>query len=206
MKTTLFAILLITAFLVKPTAGHAQGTVTFDQPPVGSNVVHYLWFYNDPSGMSFSIAPQVPDNYLERLTGVSGHPSNGSAHLEQIPFWPIQPLTTFNLATASAFGLVSVDLADPVAPSLSPVSITFNGFREDNSMITQSFTVGGGSSSAFQTFLFGQDFASGLVRVEIPSGAWAMDNLAFTVPEPRIVTLTILGLLNLALRRRGDNA
>lgn len=88
-----------------------------------------------------------------------------------------------------------MDLADPVAPSLAPVSITFNGFRFDDSLVTQTFTVGGGGSSSFQTFLFNPDFASGLVRVEIPSTAWAMDNLAFTVPEPGAGSLMVIGLL-----------
>lgn len=50
------------------------------------------------------------------------------------------------------------------------------------------------------------DFAPGPLSTDIQAPPWTMDNLAFTVPEPRIVTLTILGLLNLALRRRGDNA
>jgi len=99
------------------------------------------------------------------------------------------------------FGLISVDLADPVAPSLTPIGITFNGFRADDSMVSQTFTVGGGGSTTFQTFYFSSDFAHGLVRVEIPSPAWAMDNLVW-IPEPSSSSMLIFGILVLAARRR----
>jgi hypothetical protein len=99
------------------------------------------------------------------------------------------------------FGLVSVDLADPVAPSLSPVAITFNGFKAGGLMVTQTFTVGGGGSSSFQRVYFGPDFAGGLLRVEIPSPAWAMDNIVW-IPEPNGAALLLGGLVFLALRRR----
>jgi len=191
MKRPFFAVVLIAAFLAEAAAANAQGIVTFDQPWVGNNAVHYLWFYNDPSGMSFSISPQMPDNYLERLTGVNGHPTNGSPHLEHTRFGAIQSLTTFNRLNASPFGLLSVDLADPVAPSTTPISITFNGFKTDGSMVSQTFTTSG-SGSSFQTYLFNSDFAVGLARVEIPSAAWAMDNIVW-IPEPSAVSLILLG-------------
>jgi hypothetical protein len=89
------------------------------------------------------------------------------------------------------FGLVSVDLADPVAPSLSPIGITFNGYRADGSMVSQTFTTPG-SGSSFQTHFFNPVFASDLVRVEMPSPAWAMDNVVW-VPEPTTWTLLLLG-------------
>ncbi|MCX8089714.1 MAG: PEP-CTERM sorting domain-containing protein [Verrucomicrobiae bacterium] len=93
-----------------------------------------------------------------------------------------------------------MDLADPAAPSLTPIFITFNGFRADGSMVSQTFTVGGGGSSSFQTFYFNAAFAHGLVRVEIPSPAWAMDNLVW-IPEPGPLALLGLGLVALAWRR-----
>jgi hypothetical protein len=99
------------------------------------------------------------------------------------------------------FGLLAVDLADLMAPSLTPVSITFNGFKADGSTVSQTFIVGGGGSSSFQTFQFGSDFALGLVRVEIPSPAWAMDNLVW-IPEPNTAGLLVGGLLVLAASQR----
>jgi hypothetical protein len=101
----------------------------------------------------------------------------------------------------SLFDLLSVDLADPLAPSLSPISIVFNGFRADGSAVSQTFVVGGGGSSSFTTFQFNSSF-SDLVRVEIPSPAWAMDNLVYYIPEPCSTSLLLIGLACL-LGRRG---
>jgi hypothetical protein len=67
-------------------------------------------------------------------------------------------------------------------------------------MVSQTFTVGGGGSSSFQTFYFGPAFAHGLVRVEIPSPAWAMDNLVW-IPEPGAGALLGLAAALLAARK-----
>ncbi len=91
-----------------------------------------------------------------------------------------------------------MDLADPVAPSLSPTGITFSGFKTDGSTVSQTFTVGGGGSTTFQTFTFGPEFAHSLLRVEIPSAAWAMDNIVW-IPEPGSGGLLVLGLLAFGL-------
>ena len=97
------------------------------------------------------------------------------------------------------FGLVSVDLADPVSPSSSALNITFNGYKSDGSMVSQTFTTPG-SGSSFQTYFFNSFFATDLVRVEMPSSAWAMDNLVF-VPEPSAGSFLLAGLLAMALRK-----
>jgi hypothetical protein len=65
--------------------------------------------------------------------------------------------------------------------------------------VSQTFTVGGGGSTTFHTFLFNADFALGLTRVEIPSAAWAMDNLIW-IPEPSTASLFLVGLLALVHR------
>jgi hypothetical protein len=65
--------------------------------------------------------------------------------------------------------------------------------------VSQTFTIGGGGATTFQTFTFDSSFAAGLTRVEIPSMAWAMDNIVFT-PEPSPCALLGLGLCSLALR------
>ena len=208
MKTHSFAATLIVLLQVLPleTVLQAQGTVSFNYPWADGGL-SYPSLYYDSSSISFGIGNRTPP--FEGMIHVgafdpTGYPHNGTPYLSFVNTLGTPQFVVFAWTNAASlghsfsngapFGLTSVDLADPVAPSLSPVSITFNGFREDNSMITQSFTVGGGSSSAFQTFLFGQDFASGLVRVEIPSGAWAMDNLVF-IPEPGSCALLGLGLL-----------
>ena len=68
-------------------------------------------------------------------------------------------------------------------------------------MVSQTFTTPGARATTFQTYSFGPDFASSLVRVEIPSPAWAMDNLVW-VPEPSAGSLLALSLLALLARKR----
>lgn len=178
----------------------AQGMVTFDQPWLSNGTVYYNQYF-DSSGIELRLADLgQPDANLVRIgVGLAGHPNNSTPHIEFDNYLNIQQHTTIFQTNGSPFGLTAVDLADPVAPSLAPVSITFNGYRADDSMVSQTFTTLG-SGSAFQTFYFGSDFAFGLTRVEIPSSAWAMDNLVF-VPEPGAGVLLGLGLLALASAR-----
>jgi hypothetical protein len=180
----------------------AQGTVTFNNPWVGSGVGYAsLWYYD---GLSFRVSPAAPQPHdAIAVVGavLDGHPSNGTPHMEFVNRPDISEYVAFSLTNGGLFGVTSVDLADPVAPSLSPVSISFNGFKWDGSAVSQTFTTGGGGVSTFQTYYFNTDFANGLVRVEIPSAAWAMDNLLW-VPEPSTTALAGLGLLALGLRRR----
>ena len=190
----------------------AQGTVTFDQPGITNGVSGFsLDYYN---GMSFRIGNRTwPFDIPAQIgVGLAGHPNNGTPHAEFVNTLGTAQFILFAWTNAarfgdraftsgSPFGLLAVDLADPVAPSLAPIAITFNGFKADNSMVSQTFTVGGGGSTTFQTFLFNPDFAFGLTRVEIPSPAWAMDNLVW-IPEPGTISLLLVGLLALVCRRR----
>ena len=111
-----------------------------------------------------------------------------------------------SLANGSTFGVTSVQLADPNSPSLSPVSISFIGYLASGSARTNTFTTPGNGPSTFATYTFDSNFASGLTSVDILASRWAMDNLAFTVPEPNSFALVVLGLLGLARRRRGRRA
>jgi len=193
-------------------AAQAQGTVTFNYPWANDGV-SYLSL-GQFEVMSFRVNPYPPDPHDDVMhvgaTGPAGYPHNGTPYVAFTSTLGIPQYVVFAWTNAASsgrsflngapFGLVSVDLADPVAPSLSPVDITFNGFRADGSMVSQTFTVGGGGSSAFQRFTFGPDFGHGLVRVEIPSPAWAMDNLVW-VPEPSVYALLGLGVLALGIRK-----
>lgn len=181
----------------------AQGTITFIN---GGTTQNYY-----EGGMGFHVvAPTNQPLMLEVMVliraGISSHPTNGTPHMEFDRSYLTQSnYVVFSLTSGSLFGLTSVDLADTFAPSSTPVSITFNGILADNSVVTTTFTTAGGGSATFQNFLFGAAFASGLVRVEIPSAVWAMDNLVFgnvtPVPEPGTVSLIAVGLLAFAMRR-----
>lgn len=215
------ALLLCVVAAVVGMAGvaglHAQGTVSFDHPWLPAGVAGFSLGYFD--GMSFRVSPYPPqphdDVMLVGASGVAGHPNNATPHAEFNNTLGIPQDVLFSLTDAASlghsftngapFGLTSVDLADAVAPSLSPVSITFNGFRADGSMVSETFTTPG-SGSSFQTYYFDADFASGVVRVQLPSPAWAMDNIVFTVPEPSAAVLLSLGLLGFVLRKRAGHA
>ena len=106
----------------------------------------------------------------------------------------------FSLTNGSAFGLTSVQLADPNSPSSSMLPITFVGVRVGGSTVTNIFTTLGNGADHLLNYQFTSDFSSGLTSVEILSARWAMDNLAFNVPEPSVGSLLLLGLLTLGWR------
>jgi hypothetical protein len=194
-------------------SARSQGTINFDYPWVNDGLGGFSLNYY--SGMSFRVDPYPPqphdDVMLVGATGPAGYPHNGTPYAAFISTLGIPQQVIFARTNAASlgrpflngdhFGLLSVDLADPMAPSLSPVAITFNGFKAGGVMVSQTFTVGGGGSSSFQKVYFGSDFAGGLLRVEIPSPAWAMDNIVW-IPEPNGAALLLGGLVFLALRRR----
>jgi hypothetical protein len=190
----------------------AQGIVTFNQPWLDNGISGFSMIYRD--GFSFRVKDQSSPYEGALVVGAvppDGHPYGSGPYASLVSTRQQMILAMTNAATTgnfswtdgAPFGLVSVDLADPVAPSLAPISIVFNGFRADGSMITQTFTVGGGGSSSFARYQFNPEFASDLVRVEIPSPAWAMDNLVYNVPEPGTAGLFLLGLAALLFRRAG---
>jgi hypothetical protein len=206
-----FGVLLL--ILKSLAAANGQGTFTFNYPWVNDGVGGFsLAFYD---GFSFRIDPySLPYNEVKIIgaTGPAGYPHNGTPYilfttnLVNIPkslvfAWTDAASMGKPFTNGTPFGLASVDLSDPVAPSLAPVVITFNGFKAGGVVVSQTFTVGGGGSSSFQRVYFGSDFAGGLLRVEIPSPAWAMDNLVW-IPEPSGTALLLSGLLFCGLWRR----
>jgi hypothetical protein len=181
-----------------------QGTINFNEPWNYVGQIPYQSYRE--GGMSFLVTappPRQPYYSMVRMGSLitSGVPHNGTPYL-RFSGSSLQPDTVvFGLGNGNPFGLISVDLADPVAPSQTPLAITFNGYRTDGALVSATFSAGGGNSQSFQTFLFGSGFASGLERVEIPSQFWAMDNLVF-VPEPGVWSLLGPGVLALAVWRR----
>jgi hypothetical protein len=102
---------------------------------------------------------------------------------------------SFGLLDGSSFTPVSVDLAEFSDVVRDPVTVHFVGYRADGTILTDDITTAGlftGVAPVFQTFSFDPAF-SDLVRVEVPTIAWSLDNLVLSVPEPGTNTLLALG-------------
>jgi hypothetical protein len=112
--------------------------------------------------------------------GAANTPGNGTPFMGWFRQYNPFDYVELSLTNGSTFGLTSVQLADPVNPSLSPVSISFIGYPAVGSAVTNTFTTSGPGPSTFATYTFNAEFSSGLSRVDILAPRWAMDNLAFT--------------------------
>ncbi|MCO5053951.1 MAG: hypothetical protein M9920_16865 [Verrucomicrobiae bacterium] len=111
----------------------------------------------------------------------------------------------FSFTNGSSFNLVAVDLAEYSTVVPDAVTVPFYGYRADGSVVFTSFTTDGiidgtGPLADFQTFYFGAEF-SNLLRVEIPTQNWTLDNLVISIPEPSSLALVLCaGALWLAAR------
>lgn len=166
---------------------HAQGTlqITFDEPPERPGTQHGVTEYFE-SGMWFKpVGPYDPGNQFARNGGgIPYYPDNGTTYLQAA----LGESLMLSFTDSSAFDLVSVDLAEYSTAVADAVTVPFVGYRPDGSTVTAYFTTDGiidgtGPLADFQTFHFGQEF-SGLIRVEIPTYGWSLDNLVVAVPEP----------------------
>jgi hypothetical protein len=139
---------------------------------------------------------------------MGGFPENDTAYL----------IAAFgdSLAVSSVsgerFGLVSVDLAEFSTLYAELRTVPFIGYRLDGSTVTNEFTTDGvidgtGPLADFETICFDSRFAD-VVRVEVPTYRWALDNMVFAqIPEPATGVLVLFGgLLLWSLRLRKQNA
>jgi len=195
MKTHLALLCLLIA---PKLASALQNTITFDGSPAQPPGTQFAISQYTESGFIFK--PYIPPLELTRNGGgISFYPENGTAYLQalvgdSLQFYPLD---------GSTFGLVSVDLAEYSTVFTSP-TVTFNGFKADGTTVSKTFTLDGvidgtGPAADFQTFSFGSEFAN-LVRVEVPTQGYSLDNLVVAVPEPSAGSLLILGCI--VLRRR----
>jgi hypothetical protein len=132
--------------------------------------------------------------------GVTGFPDDGTAYVQAM----LGQSLMFGMNDGSSFTPVSVDLAEYSDIVHDPVTVHFVGYRADGTVLTDDITTAGifnGTAPVFQTFSFSPEF-SGLVRVEIPTIAWSLDNLTLrsSVPEPGTGALMGIGTVLLGLR------
>lgn len=186
--------------------GTLQWTVTFDAAPAILPGDEVATRYYSEHGMVFR--PTGTGQFGRSGGAVPGRPSDGTAFLSGA--------FTYSLSITgipSSFGVVSVDLAEYSTVVPDAVTVQFVGYRSDGSIVTQVFTTdgvidGGGPVADFQRFYFDSRFAN-VIRVEVPTYGWSLDNMVFSnvVPEPGtgalgIVAAAVFGLRFLRRRRR----
>ena len=166
--------------------GQRTFQVTFDgAPPQPPGTQYGVRSYYE-SGMWFlPIGPSDPGNqFVRNGGGILGYPEDGTPYLQAGSL-------SFGFQNSSLFGVTSADLAgySDVVPDFA---ITFVGYRPNGSTITTSFS---GTGIDFRPYEFGPEWASGLAHVEVPMGAWSMDNLGIAIPEPMTSPLLVLAAL-----------
>jgi hypothetical protein len=185
----------------------AQGafhwTVTFDGPPSipTSSSISILSYYEQ--GMRFAgIGANGRFGRSGGFEELEGFPRNGGAYIYAM----FQEAIAVDSLYGDRFGVVSVDLSEFSTLYAIPLTVPFIGYRADGSTVTTEFVTdgvidGAGPLNDFETFYFDSRFAD-LIRLEMPSYSWSMDNMVFSdaVPEPSTFALTIFGAALIGVR------
>jgi len=187
--------LVIAATMAAPFAAPGQGTVVFSGQ-IGLYGTNYfesdVWFrVIVPTPGTGS--PDYDSMVKAPIPTPANIPYSTTPYLAFFRQFSPDDFVSFSLTNSNAFGLSSVDLADPVSPSLSPVPIMFKGYKTDGSSVTNTFTTPGGGATTFLNYTFTSAFADGLTGVDILASRWAMDNLVVTIPEPSAAALLFAG-------------
>ena len=189
------------ALLLSLRAASAQGTftVTFDGPPLQPPGTGRVIQYYGESGVWFRPISGT-DGFTRMGGGIVGYPDNGTAYVQA----SLGDSLSFGLDDGSSFDPVSVDLAEYSDIVRDPVTVHFVGYRPDGTVLTDDITTAGifnGIAPVFTNFSFDPAF-SGLVRVEIPTIAWSLDNLTWrrSTPEPGTGALLLVGAVLVGLR------
>ncbi|MEI7729457.1 MAG: PEP-CTERM sorting domain-containing protein [Verrucomicrobiota bacterium] len=192
-------LLWAVTLLVYGTSASGAVVVDFEAAKNRGSFMHYI-----ESGLQFQVIggpPLPPETPYTMMSAVNEalypqHANNTTTHIQFNCYDVMSDFVRLSLTNGSSFGLVSVDLADIYAGAARTLAIEFIGYKMDGLAITNTFTTAGNGSRVFETFTFDGGFSENLLRVDIPSKVWAMDNLVFTpVPEPGTGALVALGIL-----------
>jgi len=197
---------------VSSTPTQGQGTIIFS----GQVSVYGTNYYEQ--GMLFQVIIPTPRSGLPsydsmgiiRPNTYNNYATNGTPYLGFSQLLNQSDYVSFSLTNGYSFGLTSVQLGDPLAPSPSLVPIMFIGLLGNGSTVTNTFTTPGIGANSLLNYTYTSAFASGLTSVDILAPRWAMDNLVFgnvaPVPEPGTTCLLVAGVLLGAWRWRRRTA
>lgn len=149
----------------------------------------------------------TPGRLAHTDAGLSWQPDNGTACLQFLA--GDAPLIVSNLL-GQPFALKRVDLAEYSTVVASAKAIPFIGYRNDGSVVTQTFTLDGiidgtGPLVDFQTFTFGSQFTN-LLRVEVPVDVYSLDNVRVLVPMTnQLPVVSLVSPTNDAVFLEGDH-
>ena len=184
---------------------YAQGTVhiTFDGPPMQPpGTAYYIQQYSE-GGILFTPMAWSEGFGRRGENPRDGWPDNGSAYLQASLGDSLQ----FVFLDGSVFDLISVDLAEWSSALPEAVTVQFVGHRYDGSTVSTILTSDGvfdgeGPLADFETLYFDPKEWTGLIRVEVPTDIWALDNVVVFVPEPSGVSLLMVGAAIIWASRR----
>lgn len=178
--------------------------ITFEEPPLPLTTVLVQEYVE--AGIVFSPVGVVGFRRIGNGTN-SRRPANGTAYVQA----DLESALMLRAIDGRAFNLLSLDLAEYSVTDRFPGSIHLMGYRLDGSIVTADLNTdgiidGAGPLADFQTFYLDSQF-SDLIRVEIPTASWTLDNVVVAIPEPRIDSvLALSGVLFCAQSLRNRTA
>ncbi|HMP83902.1 MAG TPA: hypothetical protein PKA41_14480 [Verrucomicrobiota bacterium] len=206
LHTTFYVVVLAAAFSAVQSLGQGSLSITFDGPPFAPSAGQSFLVqeYYEADVWFRPIGPVEPGVGFVRTKGGGQFsvPDNSSAYLQALGGDSLQ----FSFTDDSLFNLIAVDLAEYSMGLPDAVTVLFIGYRGNGSTVTTSFTTDGiidgtGPLPDFETFYFGNEWTD-LMRVEIPTFGWSLDNLVVVIPEPATGALSIVGGFLLWMGRR----
>jgi hypothetical protein len=132
------------------------------------------------------------------IIGTAVNESTGGARLSSDGSIRIQ------LSDGGNFSMQSIELAEfsqSYANTLQ--TITFTGFKSDNTIVTQDFTLDGiidgkGNLTDYELFVFSREFTN-LLYVDVGKTMVSLDNITINhLPVPAALWLFISGIIGLA--------
>ncbi|GIX50700.1 MAG: hypothetical protein KatS3mg132_894 [Limisphaera sp.] len=142
MKTLRLDYCLLLFGIVDTAIAYAQGRINFDARN------NWIGTYYVESGIAFQVVlPRGGSyDYMRIGYGAGNTPYNGTPWIGWIRQNNPYSYVSLSRTDGALFGLIAVDLADPIYPIMSPIAISFVGYLFGGATITNTFTTPGGGA------------------------------------------------------------